>query len=506
MANTSLIGKIAALFKREEASPQNPPETDNRKSSTETSPGDVSRAFNNLSNRWNADPDRLSTWLDIENMDANDEIVSEALDVLAEAATGKLDDSTVEAFYFSSENTEVLEILNKMTARLGLKDNATDICRKMIKHGNEFREIIAAPYQGGWKIVRLKEDLPSWQFISNRDQYGNVDSEFPWFQRTNGLNVDQDSLKFRSWQLAHFHYGEMKNGVAIPKLKSARRNWKRLVTVEDSMAHARIKCAYSKLIHRVPVELKDDPDTQASKIKKYKDLIQKLPFLSWVTGRKETLENPLTVETDFYLPDDGSGRGSIDTIDPKNNQLSAINDVNYALNRLISRMGVTRKYLNIPEDGGKMNAGAGDNEEKQFARKVRNIQQSFKSGLRFICFLELILHGKDPMAAENAFIIGMAEVNSEDKYRDAQTNQTNATAAAEWRDMFDIPEQLYMRKFMRLSDYEIKQFGPLIKQREWTAPTPNDGGAPKGQRPGSSDNNGKPKPRRQDIAVLPTNL
>jgi Bacteriophage T4-like portal protein (Gp20) len=500
MANTGLIGKIAGLFKHEKASPQNPADMDKRGLSTETSPGDVSQFWDQVALRWRVDPDRKNTWLDIENMDANDEIVSQALDVLADAATGKLDDSTVESFYFSSDNLQVLKILNEMTDRLGLKEKATDICRKMVKHGNEFREIIVAPYRGSFHVVRLKEDLPAYQFISNRDQFGNVNPDAPWIQREDGTITGRNDIQFKPWQLVHWHYGEMHLGTAIPKLKSARRNWKRLCTVEDSMAQARMNRAYSKLIHRVPVEDSDDDETQGKKVARYKQLIQKKEFLSWATGQKGELENPLTVETDFFLPDDGSGRGGIETIDPKNNQLSDIPDVNYALNRLIARLGVPRKYLSIPEEGGKMNSSAGDNEEKQFARQVRNIQMAFRHGLRIICNLELILQEIDPLDPKNTFLIEMAEVNGDDQYRQAQRNMTNAAAAERFLKMFDMPEEVYLRKFMQLSDYEIKQYGSRIKLRPWPNPAyiggDPSGSAEKGQKPGSSDNNGKSRPRK----------
>lgn len=502
MANNGLIGRIAGLFKREKSNPQNPAPADNRDESSETSPGDMLRSLDQVSQRWYVERDRKNTWLDIENMDAHDEIVSQALDVLADAATGKLDDSTVESFHFSSDNEKVLGILNAMSNRLGLKEKATDICRKMVKHGNEFREIIVAPYRGSFHVVRLKEDLPAYQFISNRDKFGNVDPESPWIQSEADGILAQDAIKFKPWQLVHWHYGEMRSGTAIPKLKSARRNWKRLGTIEDSMAHARMNRGYSKLVHRVPVNDTDDEDTQRKKVQAYKKQIKKLNFLSWSTGHTRELENPLTVETDFFIPEDGSQRGGIETIDPKNSQLADIPDINYALNRLIARLGVPRKYLSIPEEGGKMNSSAGDNEEKQFARQVRNIQMAFRNGLKAICHLELIMQGIDPQDAKNAFLIEMAEINGDDQYRQAQRNMTNAAAAERFLKMFDMPEEVYLRKFMHLSDYEIKQYGKKIKLRPWPNPaymgggaSAKEGGSEKGQKPGSSDNNGKPKPR-----------
>jgi hypothetical protein len=490
MGTPNFVGKIVSLFTKSRPADPNPA----RSNTTETSPGDIST--NSLMNTslWQTSAERKAIFDDIENMDANDEIVSQALDTLAEVATG-MDEDSIDGFILNSTNDQVLQILNDLVKRLNLKREAADIIRKMAKHGNEFREvIIGQDITGQLKILKLKKDLPAWQFNPNLDEYSNQNADYPWVQNV-GPMLAMPPIKFKPWQLVQWRCGEVRKELATPFLKSARRNWKRLQFQEDTMALARAERAYSKLIHRVPVHERDTADKHDACIQKYKQTMEKKLFNNWALNTRGELQNPHTVSTDFYIPDDGSGRGGIDVVDPKNNNLQNIDDVIYAQSRLISRLGVPRKYLNI--EGAKtssLNQADGGKEDKHFARKIRGLQMAFIEGLNFIFALELILHRINPGDTANMFTIFMPSFNTEDDYNKAQAENTLADALTKVSKVLDLPTELITTKYLRLNEYEKRQFAPEIKIRtepnpalQTTNPNPfGEGGAPAGQRPGSS--------------------
>lgn len=490
MAKQGLFKTVTNLFSKPEVQPKIA-----KNDTTETSIGDFSR-MGSISNRmWQTDPERRVVHLDIDNMDDNDGIVAQALDTIADTATG-FEDDDVEGFYIKSDNKKVLDVLNAMVDRVHLRSQAWNIIRNMAKYANEFLEPIVAEVDGQSMIVRIKDGIPEYEIHPNLDKYGNFDAEYPWLQKIEP-NLNADPIKFRPWQLIHFHHGPMRRKLAIPALKAARRNWKRLQIIEDLMALARMIRAYVKLIHKVPVDDDDDAEAQAEKIRVYKETMTKKIFSQWMSGNVGQLDQPLSVDTDFYLPDDGSERGGIDAIDAKNANLQNIDDIKYAQGQVLSRLAVPRRYLNI--EGANNNTqsdGGSDHEERHFARKIRAIQSAFKQGITRICYLELLLHGIAPWDKKNAFTIGMAEINSEDQYRHAQSMNTIATAIKTLYQIMELPKELILSKFLKLSDYERTQYGDKINFRklEDTGLVGNKGteaGRPTGRSAGTNDNNGK---------------
>lgn len=440
---------------------------------------------------WEVDAHRRSIHIDIDDMDNNDEIVSQALDQIADTAVG-FEDDEVEGFYLDTENKKVERILTDLFDRTSLRSGTWNIIRRMVKYGNEFLEIVLGDSAEGFQIVRLKGDIPEHTIYPKLDLQGNQDPNFPWYQRLPRLGA-MHSIAFEPWQLGHFHYGEMDRKVSVPVLKSARRNWRRLQHTEDSMALARMNRAYIKLVHHVPVDPSGDSKSHKETIEEYKKNMTTKEWRNFTTGKYGQMEKTLGVNTDYFLPEDGTGQAGIDTIDPKNTNLWKIDDVNYARERLICRLGVPQSYLNL--GGQKAGKSSGEHEERHFARKIRKIQSAFKDGINFICRVELICHGLDPTDPKNDFVIGMAEINSEDIYRRAQAENTYATALGTYLKVIDIPPEMVMKKYMRLNERQIRRYKGTIKLRSKPNPalaaTPNDGGRPTGRSPGSNDNNGK---------------
>jgi len=427
-------------------------------------------------------------------MDDHDELVSQALDTLADTAIG-FENAEVQGFYIHSQNENVKKILDAMVYRTGLNFSAWQILRRMIKYGNEFLEIgYGYDENKAPQIISLTGDINESTIEANLNkETGRVIPEKPWIQKVVSAGITK-TTEFSPFDLVHFYYGEKRRGVAIPILASARRNWKRLQIIEDLLAFARMVRAYVKFVHKIPVEDTDDAVAIKEKIADYKSQIEKKKFLDWQTGRTSTLDNPLSVDTDLYIPDDGSSRGGIEAIDPKNSQLESISDVEYHRERLISRLGVPKKYLNISDSSG--NKSGSEHEERHFARKILNIQNQFVLGVTYLCRIELILKGLNPQLPENSFSIGMAKISSDDAYRAAQAFNTNTTGLKNLLQVMELPVEWIMSKVLNMTDYEQSQFKEQIKIRTTPNPvfvsSPSDGGRPAVRSAGSNDNNGKP--------------
>lgn len=488
MAN-KLFTAVKKFFKKEpDNGPIKPVNTDGGKATVDAA---TNMFFS--SHYWYTDPKRKATHADIDNMDDNDELVSQALDTLADTAIG-FDKAEIHGFYIHSENENVKKILDAMVYRTNLTHNAWQIIRRMVKYGNEFQEIgYAKNKEGNLEIVSLTGDINEATFEANLSPTtGRVDAAFPWIQKLDTVSGNRVT-QFSPFDIVHFSYGEKRKNVAVPILTSARRNWKRLQLIEDLLAFARMVRAYVKFVHKIPVESDDEPSKIRELVDSYKEKISKKKFSDWSTGKSSTIDAPLSVDTDFYIPDDGSGRGGIETIDPKNSQLESIDDVNYHRGRLIARLGVPKKYLNIAEDGD--SKGGSEHEERHFARKVKNIQNQFVLAVTYICTIELILKGLNPRDEANRFAIGMAPISADDAYRSAQAFNTNATALNSLLQVLELPESYITDKVLGLTDYERTQYKGQIKIRTTPNPVfvnqPDAGGRPTGRSAGSNDNNGK---------------
>lgn len=451
MARTSIFSRVARLV----GVGMRPVTSDN---TSVQLPASVN-PWSGMSSRWAVEHGRTAVHRDITQIDNEDEIVASALDVIADCATG-YEASDQDSFRVIVEgNPEAQQVADDLVKRLDLEEKAWDITRKMVKYGNEFREVII---DDKLDIVRLKE-LPEEEIWPRRDQFG-VPMDPPWEQRLASTQPGK-GIAIQEWQIVHWHFGPMAdNGLAVPMLKPTRKNWKRLMTLEDGMAMARMVRAYQKLVHRVPVNPNWSALEIEEAIRRYKNNITKKEILNWQAGKVEQIEDPVNVETDFYVPEDGQKRGGIESLDPKNAQLENVADVQYSQSRLLSRLKVPRRYLNIEgAKSGGINAEGSDAEDLQFARVLRKVQTQFRKGLKKLLHLQWFLKGIDYRQVK--YRIEMPKVSTADAKRDSEIALNQANAANTYQTMFGgcmDPEFVFMH-FMGLDADAAKDQATRMK-------------------------------------------
>ena len=401
-----------------------------------------------MANAWRVYQNRKSIYQDIERMDSEDEIVATALDIIADCSVNYAETAKpTDRFKIRAKTADSQLVLDNLSRRLNLPSEIWYICRDMVKQGNDFREVVID--RQAMKIVAFKQTV-SYQIYPKTNAKG--DKCPGWTLKTDGDVFTGKEYDLEEWQIIPFIFGTKRGYLSIPPLAPARRNWIRLAKMEDGMAIARLVRAYDKLVHKIPVTKEMSIDEIMTRIRIHKDSITKRRILD-SSGLVTQVDAPLDVETDFFLPDVGDGRGGVDVLSANNAQLGNLNDVIYHREKLLSRLQVPIAYLQITT-AQKTHVSAGQskgaNVEIQFARMLRRVQRHLLEGLRRLCDMELLLNGITP--DEDLYEIELTQINTKDLREDADIELTYAQAAVYFVEAFGtIPPALLADKFLHLN-------------------------------------------------------
>jgi hypothetical protein len=405
-------------------------------------------SISSMANAWKVHQNRKSIYQDIERMDAEDEIVATALDIIADCSISYADIASDQShFKIKAKSDKAQRVLDDFAKRVKLPDEIWHICRDMVKHGNDFREVVID--RQAMKIVAFKQTV-SYQIYPRTNDKG--DKCPGWTLKTDGDVYTGKEYGLEEWQIVPFIFGTKRGYLSIPPLAPARRNWIRLTKMEDGMAIARLVRAYDKLVHHIPVKPEMSTAEIMARIRMHKDSVTKRRILD-SSGMVNQVDTPLDTQTDFYLPDDGSGRGGIELLSANNAQLGNLNDIIYHREKLLSRLQVPIAYLQITtaqKTHITASASKKGDVELQFARMLRRVQRHLVEGIRRVCDIELMLNGIIP--DEDLYSIELTQINTKDLMEDADIELTYAQAAVYFVEAFGtLPPELLAEKFMRLN-------------------------------------------------------
>jgi hypothetical protein len=409
--------------------------------------------LNVVPHQWKVAQDRKSMYKDIENMDMGDELVSKALDIIANNCVDFLEDVVDSRVRFKSNDPEVATILGNMSQRLDLDQTLFDIARECAAHGSIFREVVldriseAKPF-----IANFKQTIPYHIWPKTTDRGDKVPG---WL-----IKLDQDIFNgggqaLSEWQIVPFIYGARKGYLSVPPLASARSGFQRLAKIEDGMAVARLIRAYDKMVHKIPVGKEWEKDQILQAIRLYKQAITKRN-METTDGQMNSLDNPLDVQTDFYVPDDGTNRGGVEMLRGDNINLGNLNDVQYAREKLLARLGVPVEMLqlmslqktHIGSRGGGMSPA-----QVQFAKTLRSMQAIIRRGLSRLCDIELMMQCPEKFATgRSLYTIELCDIDTADPQEDAQLLLTMGQACVYFLEAFGaLPPEFMAAKFMQLT-------------------------------------------------------
>lgn len=449
----ALMAKLTGFLVKEPSSPI----VRDLKVTTETGASDANYAsFTDA--LWRVRHDRKSIYNDLHDMDLNDPLVATALDVIADCATG-YEDVDIDAFdwILESNDDKARKLLDELKGRLDLGSEAWQITRNFVRNGEEFREVVVDDDD----IIQRFKYLPPYQIMPKFDRFGN---KIPGWEQRPETTVPGLVIDFEEWQIVAFVYGARRGWFGSGLLLPARRTWRRLQKVEDGMAIARMTRAYDKLLHKVPVKADWDTVRVQETLLNYRNNMTKRRGLD-SDGNVVQREKPLEIETDFYIPDDGSGKGGIDVLAAQNMQLMNIEDVQHHQDLLLARLKVPRKYMNLSSKKGALTEGGLAAEDIQFARTLRQVQAVLRAGLRQLGAMALIFQGYDPDRV--GLGIRLPKISTEDQLTNAKIQFTFAQAAKLYAEVLGgLPQELVADKYMELDDDTKEILATFVTDQE----------------------------------------
>jgi hypothetical protein len=337
---------------------------------------------------------------DADLMDAFPEIGA-ALDTYAEEScvTSSNNGNIVNIYSKSERVRSILEDL--FVNRLNIQLTAPMIIRAMCKYGNQFMLLDVDHKNGvkGWRqlpvfnMERIENGVQNpygagmsiaVNGINNDDN--DLSTQFIW------LDDNNSQVPFRDWQIAHFRL--LTNSLYLPYgvsiLNAARRHWRILALQEDMMLIYRLERSIERRVYKIFVGAIDDADVPAY-MEQIANQFKRTPIIDPMTGQIDLRKNILDVSQDIFLPTrDASAPTPIDTL-PAAQNLTAIDDIKYIQNKVLTALRIPKSFLNFEET-----AGDGKNlalMDIRFTRLVNRVQQAFLMELTKVASIHLFLLG-----------------------------------------------------------------------------------------------------------------
>lgn len=416
----------------------------------------------NISSMWKTFNSRKAVYRDIMRMDEEDEIIATALDIIADCACDfnqeESEGQEQITFRVKAKDPKVQKEIDDLIRRCGLYQELWQIVREFVKHGNYLPEVVLDTSNNN--IVRLKPTI-QYQIFYRSTSRGDRLPGWISMEEKDVYNV-QSGQDLEDWQICPFCFGAKHGFLATSILEAVRRNWIRLSLIEDSMGIARLTRAYDKHVHKIPIDKDMDAAQIQGIIKRYKDTMTKRKMLT-SEGEVTNNDNPIQVNTDFFLPDDGTNRGGVEVLNATNLQLGNLNDIYYHRERIICRLRVPQAWLQITSSmKTHLKAGSGVGSDLQFAVLMRRVIGTAKLGLCRLIDLQLKLKGIDPT---NAYTVEMTKIESKDPMENAKVLLTMGQAAVYFVEAFGaLPAEVISAVFFNLTPDQQKLIDSFLKK------------------------------------------
>jgi hypothetical protein len=471
--NPNLIERIAnAVFLRSpELGPQPPARV-----STDT--GVLASAARSLARQFlSVENTRSAIYRDVDEMDDTSEETSTALDTIADNVTTSEDGAQL-SWQIVCKDTRVLEALEACAKRAELHQQTFGFARNIVKRGDVFAEVVVNGSPDGselW-ITRVKQ-LPPRTMVRNRLASGLPPMGVPTYDDTGKLTsapgshafeqYDEGTNKlvaaFLPWQIAHFRHnwdGETQYGESM--MKTSRQSWRKLLAEEQALVIARLMRAYMKLVWYV--------DTTGQSKQEKKRALEEFQQAVQVSQRQDTHRDaPFSVMSDIYVSDSWlklaagevkESRTRVVPIDPKNEGMTQIADVEYMENKLLSTLRVPKAHMGFERD---VNAKATlTTQDIQYVRFLRRVQQQLGQCLTQIFDTQLIVLGFDPDQIE--YTIEWPRLNASDEAEDALADYNRARTDAIYLKNNVVDAEWVMRERLGLDDAAVAELKKRIDE------------------------------------------
>jgi len=327
-----------------------------------------------------ANQNRIQLYVDYEMMD-KDPIISSALDIYADEST--LANQFGEVLAIKSNKTNIQKILqNLFNDVLNIEFNMWPWIRNMAKYGDFFLKLDIADELG---IINARP-FSSYE-IERTEEYNEETGEYNIKFR----HASSPQNGYDVYEIAHFRMLSDSNFLPYGRsmLEGARKEFQKLMMLEDAMLIHRIMRAPEKRIFKIDIG-NIPPNEVDTYMEQVINKMKKIPHIDANTGNYNLKFNLNNMLEDYYLPvRGGQSSTSIDTLPGMT--FTGIEDIDYVKHKMMAALKIPKPFLGFDEGvEGKTTLASMD---IRFARTIERLQKIMVSELTKIAIVHLYSQG-----------------------------------------------------------------------------------------------------------------
>lgn len=323
---------------------------------------------------------RMQLYADYEMMD-KDPIISSALDIYSDEST--LADQFGEILTIKTNNTQQQKILyNLFYDILNIEFNLWTWIRNLTKYGDLFLKLDIAEEFG----ILNARPFSSYE-IERWEEYDEVTGQY----KIKFKHVSDQKREYDVFEVAHFRMLSDSNFLPYGRsmLEGARKEFQKLMMMEDAMLIHRIMRAPEKRIFKIDIG-NIPPNEVDSFMEQIINKMKKIPHVDPNTGNYNLKFNLNNMLEDYYLPvRGGQSSTSIDTLPGMT--FTGMDDIDYIKHKMMAALKIPKPFLGYNEGvEGKSTLASMD---IRFARTIERIQKIVCSELTKIAIVHLYAQG-----------------------------------------------------------------------------------------------------------------
>ena len=323
---------------------------------------------------------RLQLYADYEMMD-KDPIISSALDIYSDEST--LADQFGDILTIRTNKTQIQKILyNLFYDVLNIEFNLWTWIRNMTKYGDFFLKLDIAEEIG----ILNARPFSSYE-MERWEEYNQTTGEY----EIKFKNVASEQMTYDVFEVAHFRMLSDSNFLPYGRsmLEGARKEFQKLMMMEDAMLIHRIMRAPEKRIFKI--DIGNIPTNEVdSFMEGIINKMKKIPHVDPQTGNYNLKFNINNMLEDYYLPvRGGQSSTTIDTLPGMT--FTGMDDIEYIRTKMMSALKIPAPFLGYSEAvEGKSTLASMD---IRFARTIERVQKIVCSELVKIAIIHLYAQG-----------------------------------------------------------------------------------------------------------------
>jgi hypothetical protein len=323
---------------------------------------------------------RMQLYADYEMMD-KDPIIHSALDIYSDEST--LADQFGEILTIKSNKSNIQKILyNLFYDVLNIEFNLWAWIRNLTKYGDFFLKLDIAEEYG---IINARP-FSSYE-MERWEEYNETTGEY----EIKFKNIASEQMKYDVFEIAHFRMLSDSNFLPYGRsmLEGARKEFQKLMMMEDAMLIHRIMRAPEKRIFKIDIG-NIPPNEVDSFMEQIINKMKKIPHIDPQTGNYNLRFNLNNMLEDYYLPvRGGQSSTQIDTLPGMT--FTGMDDIEYIKDKMMAALKIPKPFLGYAEAvEGKSTLASMD---IRFARTIERIQKIVISELTKIAIVHLYAQG-----------------------------------------------------------------------------------------------------------------